>query len=439
MRFAFKQIAWSEQIKDDDSVPFLVRVLRWALNNPHSRFNTMLKGCNVYADATAIYKNSPDAREQRAREELADAEAGRPSRKRPRLPDRQDALLQALELHTWTAADASCKLMRLQLQPYNLPFPAAYHSGDDAYAVASWVTNRIPGSNAQCRACNDKNLSRYHIAARCTESSRLLRPIIDWRIRALHFNRADTGVAIDYVAIQLNDYARLTAPPAREDGRLRPRRMPDPRDPTFRLSDRQRRWLAVLGKFIRAVAARCVRGEPLLISARGVAALAGLDATLWDEISDEEDNENARVAVQAAESVLDDPELAEFLGGVDRADPGDDADVRARQRARQLSPTAIMTAIVMRCIANAIGRPAEADAGPQHEARVLLRPDAPSPASSSGRVQSPLDGHSAAVLERRARSWRPPSTLRTPPILSFASSLSFSCSSCRVPDALAVF
>ncbi|XXQ39268.1 Reverse transcriptase domain-containing protein [Plasmodiophora brassicae] len=412
----------------------------------------MLKGCKVYADATAIYRNGQvDAREQRAREELADAEAGRPTRKRPRLPDRQDALLQALELHTWAAADASCKLMRLQLQPYNLPFPAAYHSGDDAYAVASWVTNRIPGSNAQCRACNDKNLSRYHIAARCTESSRLLRPIIDWRIRALHLNRADTGVAIDYVAIQLNDYARLTAPPAREDGRLRPRRMPDPRDPTFRVSDRQRRWLAVLGMFIRAVAARCIRGESFAISAQGVAALAGLDATLWNEISDDEDNENARVAVEVAEHVLDDPALVGFLGGADAgppgrprddpvpadrehdvadpaggsianddheeaaimpeddtADPGRDAAARHRRRVQHHTPTMMMTAIVLRCIANAVGRSTEVNAGPEHEACMSPSDDAPSPASPPGRVPSPLDGHSAAVLERRAQSWRPP-------------------------------
>lgn len=106
------------------------------------------------------------------REDLADVQAGRPIRKRPRLPDRQDVriLLQALELHIWIIADASCKLMRLQVQPNNTPLPAAYHSGDDAYAVAAWILNPIPGTNAQCRGCNDKSLSRYHITARCIDS-----------------------------------------------------------------------------------------------------------------------------------------------------------------------------------------------------------------------------------------------------------------------------
>lgn len=72
-----------------------------------------------------------------------------------------------------------------------------------------------------------------------------------------------------------NEYALLTAP-------LQPRRrMLDPRDPTSSLTERQIRWMAALGTFIRAAADRCVRGEPLAVSAQGVAALTGLDGTVF--------------------------------------------------------------------------------------------------------------------------------------------------------------
>lgn len=57
--------------------------------------------------------------------------------------------------------------MRLQVQPYNLPFPPASYAGADANAVASWMTNRIPGTNRTYVSIpyvskNELNLSMFH-------------------------------------------------------------------------------------------------------------------------------------------------------------------------------------------------------------------------------------------------------------------------------------
>ncbi|CEP03226.1 Uncharacterized protein PBTT_03091 [Plasmodiophora brassicae] len=152
-------------------------------------------------------------------------------------------------------------------------------------------------------------------------------------------------------------------------------------------------------------------------SAQGVAALAGLDATLWNEISDDEENENARVAVEAAERVLDDPALAGFLGGAyagpsgrarddpvladlehdvanppggsiangdteetaimpedHTADPGRDAVARARRRVQHHTPT-MMTAIALRCIANAVAIEAWMESGSAKQVEMLARLD----------------------------------------------------------------
>ncbi|CEP01945.1 hypothetical protein PBRA_002210 [Plasmodiophora brassicae] len=145
-------------------------------------------------------------------------------------------------------------------------------SGDDAHTVASWITNHIPCTNAQCIGSSDRNLSARHGTVQY---------IAQAHHRLAHsgaaFSRADTGVGIDCVVFELNDYAQLTAPHAREEDRLDGCR---------------------------------TRNRPDVLTDRAPGTLDGRPR------HKDEENYHARAAVEAVERVINDPAPAEFLGVV---------------------------------------------------------------------------------------------------------------------------
>ncbi|XXQ38520.1 Reverse transcriptase domain-containing protein [Plasmodiophora brassicae] len=153
-----------------------------------------------------------------------------------------------------------------------------------------------------------------------------LESIVDWRVRAAHYDKADPGAALDMIAVQLNDPARLfpQAPPIPPERRLVPRRMPNPRAPTFRLSEQQQRWMFATGVVIEAAKAWCLHGEPIAISAQGLASFGGRAALDNDPLVVDPDNQAARTAVLAAEQAM----REEFSGeaGPQQVDDDDEHD-----------------------------------------------------------------------------------------------------------------
>ncbi|XXQ39269.1 Reverse transcriptase domain-containing protein [Plasmodiophora brassicae] len=288
------------------NVQFLPFTAKRALADRHSNIVKITRRCPVLARCNQLWAAGAPARRERQRVIDACRDRGRRVPKLPPLPTREDALLQALHQLTW--AGAREKLMPLQVQPYNQPHPVARCAGEDAYAVLSWICNRYPGCQIPCQGCDGRYpTSRFHLA-RCVASMHLLHPLIDWRVRLMHPGRADYKNAMDYVALQLHDYdVLMRSEPEAADSTTVPCIMPTWKDPTFRLSDRQRRWMHVLGTVIRATVAKCLHGAPLSISAQGVAALAGPHSIAFIEpdLQDEPDNAAAAAAVAAAEAVIE--------------------------------------------------------------------------------------------------------------------------------------
>src|SRR5689334_25008804 len=81
--------------------------------------------------------------------------------------------------------------MLLQTQEYNKPHPIAMLPGDDATAVARWMTNLVPGARYPCRGCDGQyQVSRYHLT-RCINAENALGEHFDPQRHRRHLDRAD--------------------------------------------------------------------------------------------------------------------------------------------------------------------------------------------------------------------------------------------------------
>ncbi|CEO95396.1 hypothetical protein PBRA_009663 [Plasmodiophora brassicae] len=213
--------------------------------NPASRLSTIVQKCPVWSRVQALMRQQArvkDLREWKIRHgtrlEEADKNEGGPG----------DALVQALQERAWRPWSRA-KLMRVQKQEWNRPHATAFQATADAYRIANWLTNRLPGIPVPCQNCNGAyETNRYHCTI-CVGAQQRLEHVYRPEVHLKWLTDADN--AIDACLLQLTRPSIIQAPAY--DGR--PRKQAS--EAAYRLDERTRPVATAIATVLKDIDELC--------------------------------------------------------------------------------------------------------------------------------------------------------------------------------------